>query len=100
MPATLGEKRRCEKCGTDIIFLKHEKTGKLAPIELQQRAQGRFAVNWSDLSYRTVAGTAKDGTAFSQRKPGQDYWENHYLSCPEAQFFRNRTQAAPAADKG
>ena len=95
MPATLGEKRRCERCGKDVIFLKHEKTGKLAPMEVEPRPDGRFAINWEDNSYRTVAGTSKDGTQFSQRRQGRDYHENHYTICPDAQFFRDRSKTSP-----
>lgn len=91
MPAQLGERRQCEKCGKEIIFLKHEKSGKLAPIEVEPQPEGRFEVDWDSNSYRTIAGKSKDGSLFSQRRHGESYYENHYVTCPEAQFFRDRT---------
>lgn len=82
MPAQTGECGQCEKCGTEIIFLRHARTGKLAPIEVKPDPQGRFQINWQDQTYTTI---------FTPKVSRQDYYENHYVRCPAAQFFRNRS---------
>ena len=82
MPAQLGETRKCEVCGTEVRFLRHQRTGNLAPIESAPTPAGRFEVNWDELTYRTV---------FTLKKPSRDYHENHYVRCQEAKFFRERS---------
>lgn len=79
MSATQGERRSCEKCGVEIAFLRHDKTGRLAPIEVAPIESGKFEVDWVDHTYRTFYGL---------KQKHVPYYTNHYASCPEAQFFR------------
>lgn len=82
MPARVGESRTCETCGVQIVFLRHGRTGKLAPIEVVPNRTGRFTVNWTDHTYSTV---------FQFKDPGEDYYRNHYETCPQAKFWRDRS---------
>lgn len=81
MPARMGERRQCEKCGAEIVFLRHERTGKLAPVEAAPNRTGNFVVDWESRTYKTF---------FELKRPDQDYYQNHYVTCPSAQFFRQR----------
>jgi hypothetical protein len=82
MAARLGEVRHCERCGAEIVFLRHDRTGKLAPMEALPNRAGAFTVDWQNKTYATF---------FGLKELDQDYYQNHYATCPSAQFFRERT---------
>lgn len=88
MPAHLGETRQCERCGVEVVFLRHLRTGKLAPIEALPNRSGSFTVEWEALTYATF---------FGLKQLKENYYQNHYVTCPQAQFFRERTSSQRGA---
>lgn len=78
MPAQKGERMACRTCKAEVIFLAHDKTGRLAPIELEPRPNGRFKVDLDNLTYTTHYGMVGSGDVLH---------ENHYATCPHAQIW-------------
>ena len=66
----------CTSCGAPIYWLKHEKTGKLAPIDAAPSANGNCLVNLQDSTYRLALG--QSGTLYT----------NHFATCPQAATHR------------
>jgi hypothetical protein len=46
----------CTSCGAPIYWLKHEKTGKLAPIDVTPNLTGNCLVNVAEGTYRLARG--------------------------------------------
>ncbi|HWC37768.1 MAG TPA: hypothetical protein VG476_04525 [Acidimicrobiales bacterium] len=91
MPAHAGERMPCRTCGTEVIFLRHEGTGKLAPIEVQPRLLGRFAVDFQARTYRSHFGIVPKGMQLH---------DNHYANCPHAQIWRLAREREAAFREG
>lgn len=84
MPARRGDTSTCETCGVEIVFLRHVRTGNLAPIESKPDPAGRYSVDWETKTYSFVT---------DLKTRGQHYHENHYVRCPQAKFWRVRSAA-------
>jgi hypothetical protein len=62
----------CKSCGQPIYWLKHETTGKLAPIDTTPSPTGNCLVNLQDSTYRLALG--QGGTLYT----------SHFATCPQA----------------
>ena len=66
---------RCRDCGASVWFLKHEQTGKLAPIEVLRHPEGNVCVDLARLTYRVISSTTP---------PQGPRYRSHFASCPAA----------------
>jgi hypothetical protein len=81
MPARRGDISTCESCGVEIVFLRHTRTGNLAPIEAKPDPSGRYVIDLVTNTYALVTG---------MKSADMHYHENHYVRCPQAKFWRTR----------
>ncbi len=75
----------CKSCGAPIDWLKHEKTGKRAPIDVAPSPNGSCLVNLEEGSYR-IAFERSSGTLYT----------SHFATCPHA--GQHRTIASREAN--
>jgi hypothetical protein len=64
---------RCRSCGAEIYWLKHETTGRLAPIDMTPSPRGSCLVNLEQGAYR-IAFERSSGTLYT----------SHFATCPQA----------------
>ncbi len=69
----------CRSCGAAIYWLRHEKTGKLAPIDAAPSPNGNCLLNLKDGTYRLALG--QDGTLHI----------HHFATCPQASQHHKQT---------
>lgn len=85
MPDPLSS--RCRTCGKEIVWLLYERTGVLAPIELEEGRDGNILADLEKGTYRLHQGL----------KPlGETYRMNHFVRCPQARFWRSGEAVAQA----
>ena len=65
--------RECASCGAPIVWLKHERTGRAAPIDAHETPGGNIEVNLIAGTYRLVPAV-----------PGVRAHTNHFSICPQA----------------
>jgi hypothetical protein len=79
----LPETGTCRTCGMAIVWLRHERTQRKAPIEWDERVGGNVVADM-------LAGTYRIGRASELDRPLR---VNHYSRCPQAQIWRERSAA-------
>ena len=79
---------RCRSCGEEVAWLRHQKTGNPAPIELAPAPDGlgNIRTNLDDGTYR-VLGKAELETIGPWRKVLS---LNHFSRCPQAGRWHKR----------
>lgn len=76
----------CEGCGEQIVFLAHERSGKLSPITTAAYPQGNV-IELPDFKYR-ILGEAE--ARAHKAKSSQPLKLNHFANCPHAKDFERR----------
>ena len=76
-------------CGASVWFLRHERTGKVAPINVAPTPGGNIAVDLATCVYRLIPAC--------DRQEGALHHTNHFMDCPVAAVYtrhgsRNETQ--------
>lgn len=72
-----AEKQHCRSCKALIYWLRHEATGKTAPVDVAQDASGNLLINLDAGTYRNVPA--------SERETHKDWLHlNHFATCPNA----------------
>lgn len=82
MSATVATARPCRSCDVMVLDLRHERTGRHAPIEVEPVQGGNIAIDLEAGTYRLLL-------LSDIRVPGPRY-RNHFAACPEALRFRGR----------
>lgn len=72
----------CRSCGVAVWMLKHERTGKVSPIEVEPSLAGSAVVDPLTLTWRVYSGL---------KSPDGDYHWPHFARCPGAAYWRRRT---------
>jgi len=78
-----GERGECRSCGAKVIFLEHERTGKLAPIDAALTDAGNI-MRVDDTEYAIIP----PPELARLHKQGHSFRTNHYATCPHAQGWR------------
>lgn len=93
----------CRWCGADIMWLKHPKTGKLAPIDLHPVPGGNIAVDTKHGTYTVIS--RDELTLFDTTRADEDanpnLHLNHYVTCSNVtarRLHRERGTTTAAAD--
>lgn len=84
----MSEPTKCQYCETMIRMMKHEKTGRPAPIEVDENEGGNVLLN-PDGTYHIVGKT-------EQIDPAIPLYLNHYAACPGAREARQKRKADDA----
>jgi hypothetical protein len=79
----LGQLSVCSACGEAIIWLQHERTGKLAPITVAVYPNGNIQEK-SGYQYRAHG----PEEAMACRSRGQHLKLSHFANCPNAKSFK------------
>ena len=74
--------KRCRSCNAEVYWLKHEKTGKAAPINVGGDPQGNITVSLSAGTYR-VEGPERLSEMRHEILP-EILHTNHFSTCPAA----------------
>lgn len=74
----------CRTCGAPVLWLRHERTQKIAPIERDPSPLGNVVVDCSAGTYRLVT---------VHHDPQTNYRLNHYARCRDASFWRRQSAA-------
>lgn len=80
----------CRSCGAEVFWLKHEKTGKPAPINVAGDPQGNITVSLSAGTYRveSKARLEEMRAEIEEREAGAPWphvlHTNHFQTCPAA----------------
>lgn len=70
------DRGRCLTCGEEIVWAKHERTGKRMPLE-DTRERGRFVMR-------------EDGETY---EAAPTLYVSHFANCPQARFWKGRTRS-------
>lgn len=76
----MATEQKCRTCGAPVVFLRHIRTGKVAPIETTPSPDGDVAVG---AQYMIVPALQRD----AYRARGELLYKNHYATCPQARFW-------------
>lgn len=80
----------CQACEAPIFWLRHERTGRWAPIEAEPRSDGNILVDLEGETYRIVdAEPPLPGI-----EPVAALRLNHFARCLDAKRFKRRPKAA------
>lgn len=80
-------RQNCRSCGEPIYWLRHETTGKTAPVDLAQSAGGNLLINLDASTYRNVPA--------SEREAHKDWLHtNHFATCKDAPSWHKTTGGA------
>lgn len=88
-----AERKRCRSCGAEIYWLKHVRTGKMAPIDAPPNPAGNIVIH---LDHGTYENRPAD-----EREAQADWLHtNHFQTCPSASGWKKRgsirdTEAQP-----
>lgn len=74
----------CSKCAAPLFWLKHEGTGKVAPIDREPVVGGNITIDPIAGTYRIVP------KAERELSPNRPRHKNHFVTCPEAESFRRK----------
>ncbi len=84
-------------CRAHVFWLKHERTGKTAPIDVEPTDRGNIEVNLEAGTYRIVPEPER-----AERRGSDSLFMNHWVTCPAAQSAYgarpSRQRAASAHD--
>lgn len=75
----------CNSCGAPIIWLKHAKTGKPAPINAALDLAGNIVIYPEQGIYVMVSPHEMAG--FRLAYPDKEFHLNHFASCPQAKTW-------------
>ena len=75
----------CNSCNAPIVWLKHAKTGKPAPINAAVDPGGNI-VMYPDKGIYVVA-SPKEMTGFRFAYPDTQFHTNHFSNCPQARTW-------------
>lgn len=73
--------QQCKKCTRGIVYCKHERTKRDAPIDAVPTAGGTALIDWGAMTYRIIPDSDLD------KYPGQLH-KLHWVTCPFARDFR------------
>ena len=73
----------CRGCNADILWLPHNVTGKVAPIDAYPDLLGNVLIN-------REAGTWRVATKEEQMKHPDQLHHSHFTTCPYSKQFRTR----------
>jgi hypothetical protein len=77
--------QRCRSCGALILWLRHEESGKTAPVDAEQNPLGNILVNRDAGTYRIVPAAARDAN--------RDWLHtNHFATCKDAPTWKGGTR--------
>ena len=76
--------QQCSSCGRGIVWLKHERTGKVAPIERIATPDGNCAIDEEKGTYRIVS------TITEREQLIGRLYRSHFMTCPKAREHRRR----------
>ena len=81
------EQRACGSCGEPLYWLKHERTGKSAPIEQKCTDHGNVEINLMRGTYRIVP---------KEERAAYLGWMhlNHFAECPQAPIWAKAGRSA------
>lgn len=79
----------CRACPSPVVWKRHERTGKAAPIDLYPDPAGNVVLVGDD-KYR-VLGKVELAEIEAGRTPDPERFTSHYATCPAASSFRGRT---------
>jgi len=85
-----AEKSVCGSCGAPIWWLKHERTGKPAPIDFYHNQEGNIIIAL-ELGVYAVAPKAQ---AEEMRRAGEPLHTNHFMTCPQSKTWRKAGKAS------
>lgn len=75
----------CSSCGAPVIWLKHAKTGKPAPINATVDPGGNIVVYPDTGTYAMVS--LREMPGFRAAYPGTEFHTNHFANCPQAKSW-------------
>jgi hypothetical protein len=80
-----SERKTCRSCGAEVVWLRHVRTGKMAPIDALPTATGNIVI------YRDQ-GTYEHIPAGSGEREALRGWlhTNHFSTCPSAAHWKQR----------
>lgn len=85
---TLG-RCRDKRCNEPVWWLRHTKTGKWAPIDMEPRRGGNVIVDVRNGTYSIVPKLERDAN------PETELHTNHFFTCPFADRFAKRKRPPP-----
>lgn len=71
----------CEKCARGIVFVRHERTQRLAPIDAVPTPGGNCLIDPTNMTYKIIPPQEQ------AQYPGQLH-KPHWATCPYAAEFR------------
>ncbi len=79
--------QHCKRCGAPIYWLKHHRTGKLAPIDAKPSAEtGNLIIDLEDGRY--FSSGRLDGLPPELLAGPQLRYTNHFATCPDRERWR------------
>ena len=94
--------KRCRSCDAEVYWLKHEKTGKPAPINVAGDPQGNITVSLSAGTYRveSKARLEEMRAEIEEREAGAPWphvlHTNHFQTCPAAGAWKRHGSSGSA----
>lgn len=89
-----GERKDCAACGVKLIGALNPKTGKVAPIEVDEHPDGNVFLHSRALDLESVmtvcAWTMGADTAEKAREAGVGLRMNHFATCPSRRRFERK----------
>lgn len=85
-----GLLEHCTGCDQPVYWLKHERTGRWAPIDADLREDGNVVCDFTAGTYRIVRRDAEDLRLGVE--PVAEYRVNHFAVCPQAGRFRPKAR--------
>lgn len=78
-----AERKQRRSCGADVYWLRHARTGKMAPIDAAPDPAGNIIVHLDQGTYENIP---KD-----EREAQRDWLRtSHFQTCPSAEFWKKR----------
>jgi hypothetical protein len=78
------EEGECRTCGCALLWVPHETTGRLMPIEREPHATGHLLIDQKTGTYRIVSSVVGDKRTMHR---------SHFESCPHGRMHRRRARA-------
>jgi hypothetical protein len=77
-----AQRTRCRSCNAPVLWLRHEETGKTAPIDAaQDRERGNILINMDAGTYHIVPASGRDAE--------RDWLHtNHFATCAFAPIWK------------
>ncbi len=77
------ERKTCRSCGAEVVWLKHVRTGKPAPIDAVPNAAGNIVIHLDRGTYENVP---------ADEREAQREWlhTNHFSTCPQSADWKKR----------